>query len=60
MPGEGYDPFRRVYLYGDEGRTAEDTAFVFYRAWGLPVYSPLYITAASFSGEYRWERGTPI
>jgi hypothetical protein len=34
---EGYDPFRRVYLYGEEGQAAEDTPFVFFQAWWLPV-----------------------
>ena len=57
---EGYDPFRRVYLYGEEGQAAEDTAFLFFRAWGLPIDSLLYVTAASFSGAYEWERGTPL
>ena len=57
---EGYDPFRRVYLYGEERQAAEDTAFVFFRAWGLPIDSLLYVTAASFSGAYHWERGTPL
>ena len=55
---EGYDPFRRAYLYGDEEQAAEDTAFVFFRVWGLPVDSRLYVTAASFEGEHEWERGT--
>lgn len=41
---EGYDPFRGVYLYGDEEGAAEDTAFVFFQVWGLPVDSLLYVT----------------
>jgi len=57
---EGYDPFRRVYLYGEEGQAAEDTAFLFFRVWGLPVDSRLYVSSASFSGAYEWERGTPV
>jgi hypothetical protein len=57
---EGYDPFRRVYLYGEEGQAAEDTAFVIFRAWGLPVDSRLYVTAAAFGGGHAWERGTPL
>jgi hypothetical protein len=54
---EGYDPFRRVYLYGDEEQAAEDTAFVFFRVRGLPVDSRLNVTAASFGGDHEWERG---
>jgi hypothetical protein len=57
---EGYDPFRKIYLYGDEALAAEDTAFVFFRVWGLPVDSRLYVTAASFSSAYEWERGVPL
>ena len=56
----GCDPFRRVYLYGDEGTAAEDTAFVFFRVWGLPVDSRLYVSSASFGGAYEWERGVPV
>ena len=57
---EGYDPFRRVYLYGEEDQAAEDTAFVFFRVWGLPVDSRLYVTASAFGGGHEWERGTPL
>jgi hypothetical protein len=37
---EGFDPFRRVYLYGDEGQAAEDAAFLFFRVWELPLAPP--------------------
>ena len=57
---EGYDPFRKVYIYGDEESAAEDTAFVFFQVWSLPVDSRLYVSAASFSGEHEWERGTAV
>jgi hypothetical protein len=57
---EGYDPFRRVYLYGQEGQAAEDTSFVFFQAWWLPVDLRLYVTAAAFDGGYKWEWETPL
>jgi hypothetical protein len=57
---EGFDPFRRVYLYGYEGKAAEDTAFPFFRVWGLPLDSPLYITSRSLEGKQEWERDTLV
>ena len=57
---EGHDPFRKVYVYGDERSAAEDTAYVFFKVWKFPIDSPFYVTAASFSGKKQWERGTPI
>jgi hypothetical protein len=55
-PAEGHDPFRRVYPYGEERQAAEDAAFLFFRVWGSPVNSRLYVSSASFSGAYEWER----
>ena len=57
---EGYDPFRKIYLYGDEESAAEDTACVFFQVWSLPVDSRLYVSVASFSGEHAWERGAAV
>ena len=57
---EEYDPFRKVYPYGDEETAAEDMAFVFFRVWGLPVDTHLYVSSASFGGAYEWEQGAPI
>ena len=57
---EGFDPFRRVYLYGDEGQAAEDAAFLFFRVWGLTLDSPLYVRSWSVDGKHKWERGTPL
>ena len=54
---EGYDPFRRVFLYGEEGQAAEDTPFVLFQAWWLPVDLRLYVkrrrSAAGISGSGR-------
>lgn len=57
---EGHDPFRKVYAYGDEESAAEDAAFLFFRAWELPVDSRLYVSSAAFSGEHEWERGVAL
>ncbi len=57
---DDFDPFRKFYLYGDEKQAAEDTAFAFFRVWALPVNTRLYVSAASFYTEHRWERGVPI
>ncbi len=38
----------------------EDTAFLFFRAWELPVDTRLYVTSAAFGGKHVWERGTPL
>ena len=56
---KAFDPFRRAYLYGDEGQAAEDTAFLLFRVWELPLDSPLYVTSWSADGKHKWERGTP-
>lgn len=57
---EGYEPFRKVYVYGDENSAAEDMAFIFFQVWKFPVDSRFYVTAASFDGKHHWERGVPI
>jgi hypothetical protein len=57
---EGHDPFRKVYVYGDEDSAAEDMAFIFFQVWKFPVDSRFYVTAASFSGKHEWEKGFPI
>ncbi|MDP9474917.1 MAG: hypothetical protein M3R38_04380 [Actinomycetota bacterium] len=51
---------RRATVYGDEAEVAEDTAFLFFRAQGLPVDARLYVTSAAFGGEHAWERGMPL
>jgi hypothetical protein len=57
---EGHDPFRKIYIYGDEQSAAEDMAFVFFQVWKFPVESRFYVTSAAFSGKHRWEQGVPI
>ena len=57
---DGYDPFRKIYLYGDEQSAAEDMAFVFFQVWKFPVTSRLYVRSASFGGTHQWEHGVPI
>lgn len=57
---EGHDPFRKIYIYGDEDSATEDMAFIFFRVWKFPADTRLYVTAAAFSGKKRWEQGFPI
>ena len=57
---EGFDPFRKIYLYGDEDSAAEDMAYIFFDVWRFPVDTRFYVTAAAFSGKRAWEKGFPI
>lgn len=58
---EGYDPFRKVYVYGDEESAAEDMAFIFFQIWKFPVDWRFYVKAAPFgSKKSNWEQGTPL
>ena len=57
---ERYDPFRKIYTYGDEDSAAADMAFVFFAVWRFPVDSRFYVSAASFNGKYQWEQGLAI
>ena len=57
---EGYDPFRRVYLYGEEGQAAEDTGFRVLPGVGAALNLRLYVTVAAFGGGYMWEWETPL
>jgi hypothetical protein len=58
---EGYNPFRKVYAYGDERSAAEDMAFIFYQVWRFPVHWQFFVTAGAFGDkETDWESGTPM
>jgi hypothetical protein len=58
---QGYDPFRKVYIYGDEESAAEDMAFIFFQVWRFPVDWRFYVTAAAFGDKKtKWEDGTPL
>jgi len=58
---EGYDPFRKVYVYGDEDSAAEDMAFIFFQVWRFPVDWQFFVKAAAFGDKKaEWENGTPI
>ena len=46
----------RAYCY--EVSAAQDTALVFFRVWGLPVDTRLYVSSASLGGTHESERGT--
>ncbi len=55
-----WEPLQKVYLYRDEESAAEDMAFIVFQVWNFPIDSPLYVTAATFSGKHRFERGSRI
>lgn len=58
---DGYDPFRKVYVYGDEDSAAEDMAFIFFQVWRFPVDWRFFVKAAAFGDKKTdWEWGTPI
>lgn len=57
---DGYDPFRKVYLYGDERAAAEDMAYVWFMVWNYPVDWRLHVKAGAFSGKHQWEKDYPI
>jgi hypothetical protein len=58
---DGYDPFRKVYVYGDEDSAAEDMAFIFFQVWRFPVDWQFYVKASAFGDKKTdWEWGTPI
>ncbi len=52
---EGHDPFRKIYLYGDERSAAEDIAYIFFDVWRFPVDWTFYVTAAAFGDGPSWE-----
>jgi hypothetical protein len=57
---EGYDPFRKIYLYGDEEAAAEDMAFIFFQVWKFPVDWRFFLKAAAFGKESNWENRMPL
>lgn len=57
---EGHDPFRKVYRYESEAEAAADMAFILFRVWRMPVDAPLYVSAAAFGKEIRWEQGEQV
>jgi len=58
---DGYDPFRKVYIFGDEVSAAEDMAFIFFQVWRFPVDWRFFVKAGSFGKQKtRWEWYKPI
>lgn len=58
---EGMDPFRKIYLYGDENIAAEDMAFVFFQVWNFPLDWRFFVNSSSFGDPlHEWEIGTPL
>jgi len=57
---EGHDPFRKVYLYGDECSAAEDIAYIFFKLWSFPVDFQFYVTAFAFGDGPGFETGKKL
>jgi hypothetical protein len=58
---DGYDPFRKIYIYGDEESAAEDMAFIFFQVWRFPVDWRFYVRAAAFGDKkISWETNAPL
>ena len=55
-----WNPLQKVYLYRDEESAAEDMTFVLFTVWKFPLDSPLYVTAAAFHADHRFEQGRPF
>jgi hypothetical protein len=55
-----FDPVQRTYSYAELRVAAEDTAFIFFNLYGLPVETWLKVKAESFDGKRQWERGFSI
>jgi hypothetical protein len=55
-----FDPVQRSYSYGELRMAAEDTAFIFFDLYELPVETWLKVSAASIDGKRVWERGFSI
>jgi hypothetical protein len=55
-----WGPLQKVYLYRDEESAAEDMAFILFQIWHFPVDSPLFVKAASFHTNHRFEFGRRI
>jgi len=57
---DGYDPFRKIYWYGDERDAAADMAFIFFNVWEIPVDSRLHVRSAAFGKNFSWEQDVPL
>jgi hypothetical protein len=57
---DGYDPFRKVYLYRDEPTAAEDLAYIFFDVWKFPIDWRFYATASTFGDGPSFERNHPV
>ena len=55
-----WNPLQKVYLYRDEETAAEDMAFILFQVWKFPVDAPLYVKAAAFDTQHRFENGKRI
>jgi hypothetical protein len=52
-----FDPVQRQYQYHQMREAAEDTAYIFFDLWQLPLGAWIKVEAAVFGTRRRWERG---
>jgi len=56
-----FEPFRKIYVYGDEDSAAEDMAFIFFQVWRFPIDWCFYVNADAFGDKKaNWENSTPL
>jgi hypothetical protein len=51
-----FDPVQRRYSYSQLRIAAEDTSYIFFSLWKVPLDEYLEVTAASFESDCRWEQ----
>jgi hypothetical protein len=51
-----FDPIQRRYRYSEKRQAAEDTAYLFFDLWKLPLGAWVKVDAQAFKSGRRWER----
>ena len=51
-----FDPIQRGYSYAEQRAAAEDTAYLFFDLWGLPLDAWIKVQATAFESGRQWER----
>jgi hypothetical protein len=50
-----FDPIQRAYSYSEQRLAAEDTAYLFFDLWGLPLDTWIKVQAQAFENGRQWE-----
>jgi len=51
-----FDPIQRTYSYDQLRDAAEDTAYLFFDLWAVPLDAWIKVAAETFEGSKQWER----